>query len=84
MQGENKHFYTYAYYTDKPFILLVVTLIFRKYTAISTTNYVNQNSCIGSFSPDIENTVTPRLNQVLGSIKWTNTFVMPKILQYIS
>ena len=50
-------------------LLLVVTLIFRKYTAISTTNYVNQNSCIGTFSPDIENTVTPRLNQVLGSIK---------------
>ena len=50
-------------------LLLVVTLIFRKYTAISTTNYVNQNSYIGSFSPDIENTVTPRLNQVLGSIK---------------
>ena len=50
-------------------LLLVVTLIFRKCTAISTTNYVNQNSCIGTFSPDIEYTVTPRLNQVLGSIK---------------
>ena len=49
-------------------LLLVVTLIFRKYTAISTKNYANQNSCIGSFSPDIENTVTPRLNHVLGSI----------------
>ena len=44
-------------------LLLVVALIFRKYTAISTTNYVNQNSCIGSFSPDIENTVTTGLNQ---------------------
>ena len=68
MQGENKHFYKYAYYTDKPFTSCY-TLIFRKYTAISTKNYANQNSCIGSFSPDIENTVTPRLNQVLGSIK---------------
>ena len=84
MQGENKHFYLIHMHIIQTNLLLVVTLIFRKYTAISTTNYVNQNSCIGSFSPDIENTVTPRLNQVLGSIKWTNTFVMPKILQYTS
>lgn len=69
MQGENKHFYFIHMHIIQTNLLLVVTLIFRKYTAISTTNYVNQNSCIGSFSPDIENTVTPRLNQVLGSIK---------------
>ena len=69
MQGENKHFYFIHMHIIQTNLLLVVTLIFRKYTAISTTNYVNQNSYIGGFSPDIENTVTPRLNQVLGSIK---------------